>query len=315
MYKTCSERQKYCIRTAYNYKNACIYVSKFGPDIVDVIHCTWLNIAIPAILTGCESIVFSDTTIDEIDKIQSQVAKFALGVPLNTPNICAQTELGMKKFRHQLFQRQLSYYFRILYLPSTRWVHQALLDHLEGGWNSPYLRYIASLRRQVGIFSAPSLPSSVKGLCNEYFLKQVNEVLESHEFIPQLATFSKQKYVTENKMTSVIVQFKLANEGLGNKHPIQGYARKKFCPLCPGDIPISGPHVIFFCQPLERLRHETGIFSFLENCTSQGLSWQKAYLMYLNGLSFADKSLSIVEYYERAKAIHDMRSLWLSSWE
>ena len=208
---------------------------------MDVIHCTWLNIAIPAILTGCESIVFSDTTIDEIDKIQSQVAKFALGVPLNTPNICAQTELGMKKFRHQLFQPQLSYYFRILYLPSTRWVHQALLDHLEGGWNSPYLRYIASLRRQVGLFSAPSLPSSVKGLCNEYFLNQVNEVLESHEFIPQLANFSKQKYVTENKMTSVIVQFKLANEGLGNKHPIQGYARKKFCPLCPGDIPISGP--------------------------------------------------------------------------
>ena len=315
MFKTCSERQKYCIRTAYNYKNACIYVSKYGPDIVDVILCTWLNIAIPAILTGCESIVFTDTTIDEIDKIQSQVAKFALGVPINTPNICAQTELGMRTFRHQLFQRQLSYYFRILYLPSTRWVHQALLDHLEGGWDSPYLRYIASLRRLVGMFSAPSLTLSVKGICNEYFLGHVNGVLESHEYIPQLKTFSRQKYVTENKMTSVIATFKLANEGFGNKHPIHGYARRKFCALCPGEIPISGPHVIFFCKSLEMVRCETGIISFLNDCTSQGLSWKRAYLMYINGLSPADKHLSVREYYERAKVIDLMRNLWLSSLE
>ena len=101
-------KTKTCIKTAYNYKNASIYVSKLGPDIVDIIHRTWLNIAIPAILTGCESIIFSDTTIEEIDKIQSQVAKFALGVPINTPNVCAQSELGMKTFRHQLYNRQLS---------------------------------------------------------------------------------------------------------------------------------------------------------------------------------------------------------------
>ena len=79
------------------------------PDIVDVMQCTWLNIAVPAILAGCESIIFSETTIEEIEKVQSQVAKFALGVPINTPNICAQSELGMKKFRHQLYNRQLGF--------------------------------------------------------------------------------------------------------------------------------------------------------------------------------------------------------------
>ena len=65
-----------------------------GPDIVDVVLSTWLNVAIPAILNGCDMIPFSDTNIEEIERIQAQVAKFALGVPISTPNVCAETELG-----------------------------------------------------------------------------------------------------------------------------------------------------------------------------------------------------------------------------
>ena len=317
MFKTCSEKQKACIRTAYNYKNACIYVSKQGPDIVDVIHCTWLNIAIPAILTGCETIIFSDTTIEEIDKIQSQVAKFALGVPINTPNVCAQSELGMKTFRYQLYNRQLCYYFRVLHLPKSRWVYQALLDHLNCDWASPYLHYISSLRTQLGLFAAPSSPISVKGFCYEYFLKHVNQVLDKCEWISDLSSFSRQAYVSENKMSAVISEFKLANEGLGNKHPVQGYTRRKFCPLCPDEVPISGPHVIFFCDSLKALRNENGIAAFLESCMSEGKSWEEAYHSYINGYSPSSKPapISINEYYNRAKCIHLMRSFWLSKWD
>ena len=74
-----------------------------GPDIVDMIVATWCNVAIPAIVAGCETIPFSDSTINEIDKVQSQVAKYALGLPIGAANVCAQAELGMKSFRQILF--------------------------------------------------------------------------------------------------------------------------------------------------------------------------------------------------------------------
>ena len=81
MYKTGVEKQKLCVKTATKYKNCCIYVSKMGPDVVDVVLCTWSNVAIPA--------------ISEIERIQAQVAKFALGVSSSFPNISSHCELGL----------------------------------------------------------------------------------------------------------------------------------------------------------------------------------------------------------------------------
>ena len=102
-----------------------------GPDVVDVVLCTWSNVAIPAILAGCEMIPFCETRIIEIERVQAQIAKFALGVTTTCPNICAQTELGLKPFRQLLYERQLKFYFRALYIHEDRWVHQAMLEHLS----------------------------------------------------------------------------------------------------------------------------------------------------------------------------------------
>ena len=72
MWQTSLKKQEQCILTANKYKGSCIYASKDGPDVVDVVACTWVNIAIPAILFGCEMIPFSEETIAVIDKIQSE---------------------------------------------------------------------------------------------------------------------------------------------------------------------------------------------------------------------------------------------------
>ena len=109
------------ISTAKKYKASCIYVSREGPDTVDVVLCTWKNVAIPAILYGCEMMPFSESTILKIERIQSSLAKFALGVSSNAPNLCAQSELGLKPFCQALYERQLGFYRRILFLEDKRW--------------------------------------------------------------------------------------------------------------------------------------------------------------------------------------------------
>ena len=83
---------------------------------MDTVLATWSNIAIPSILSGCEVIQFTESNINIIERIQSQVAKIALSVPQNTSNVCAQTEMGMKPFRMRLYELQLGYYIRLLNL-------------------------------------------------------------------------------------------------------------------------------------------------------------------------------------------------------
>lgn len=58
MYKTSVEKQKHSVKTAHKYKSSCIHVSRMGPDVVDLVLCTWSNVAVPAILAGCEMIPF-----------------------------------------------------------------------------------------------------------------------------------------------------------------------------------------------------------------------------------------------------------------
>ena len=67
MYRTGIEKQKQCVKTAQKYKGSCIHVSRMGPDIVEVIQCTWLNVAVPAILNGCDFIPFCDTRVADIE--------------------------------------------------------------------------------------------------------------------------------------------------------------------------------------------------------------------------------------------------------
>ena len=314
MNNTGLEKQKLCVQTAYKYKGSCFYVSKLGPDIVDVVNCTWLNVAIPAILNGTDVIPFCETRILEIERVQSQVAKFALGLPQSSPNFCAQTELGWKSFRQLLFERQLKFYFRVLYLKESRWVHQALLEHMSGAWHSPYLTYIHSIRAKLGIFSAPTVPSVWKQISNRHFLDSLNRMIVHLPWLQPLDRFQRLPYVCESKWSSVISEFRLGVEGLGNKNPRTGYNRKQFCPVCPQLQPNSGIHLLFSCSSLSRLRVDTGISSFLTACTVLGVSLDEAYQLFISGFDSKRKQISQESFRDRAKCMHDMRKLWLTKW-
>ena len=153
---------------AYKYKGSCIYISKEGPDVVQMVLATWRNIALPSILYGTEMIPFSETTLLEIEKVQNQVAKFALGVSIGCAGICAQLDLGMKPFRQVLYEHQLKFYLRVLRLPDSWWVRQALEEHLSCKWNSPYLTYIRDIRNLMGIHELPMREKVLVSCINEF---------------------------------------------------------------------------------------------------------------------------------------------------
>ena len=206
MFKTSTEKQRHCIKTAYKYKGNCMQVAKDGPDTAEVIVCTWTNVAVNEILAGCEMVPFTETTIETIESVQSQVAKFALGLAENAPNICTQTELGIKPFRQVLYERQLKYYFRLLFIDEARWAHQALMDHLSGNWSSPYIDYISNIRLKLNISFAISNPNTVKSIVSDYFLADLNEKITRFGCLLPISCLKKQQYVSESPLSSVISQ-------------------------------------------------------------------------------------------------------------
>ena len=60
--------KKRAVAAARRYKSACLRVARDGPDTVDVAMATWLNIGIPVIMFGCESVPFSNTCMNEITR-------------------------------------------------------------------------------------------------------------------------------------------------------------------------------------------------------------------------------------------------------
>ena len=314
MYKTVVEKQKLCLKTAHKYKSSCIHVSRLGPDVVDVVLCTWSNVAIPAILTGCEMIPFCETRIIEIERIQAQIAKFALGLSSTSPNICAQTELGLKPFRQLLYDRQLKFYFRALYIGKERWVHQALLEHLSGTWASPYLSYISNIRGMMKIYSPVPAPSALKTLTAEYFLAKTNLQLASYKWLLPITKLQRSYYVSENEMSTVISEFKLDCPGLGAKQPRLGYERKPICPVCPFQAPNSGIHMLLQFSSVSTLRNKSGIQSFLTQCLLKDLTLEECYSHFVNGLDSNGNPLSVKDYLERGMCMRDMRDAWLNKW-
>ena len=60
--------KKRALVAARRYKSACSTVARDGPDRVDVAMATWLNIGVPIIMFGCESVPFSETCLSEITR-------------------------------------------------------------------------------------------------------------------------------------------------------------------------------------------------------------------------------------------------------
>ena len=318
MAKTATEKVKSSVAKAHKFKGSCIYISREGPDVVDMILATWCNVAVPSILFGCEMIPFSESAISEIERVQCQVAKYALGVPLSTAGTCAQTELGMKPFRQALYEAQLQYYVRVLGLEDSRWVKQALLDHLSTSWESPYVKYINKVRVELGLVSLPLYETKLKKVINDYFIDRLNGDIGGFAlpWIRPVVRLRRFRYAREGTASETISQFRYDVVNIGNKFPRVGHTgRQTLCPLCPVSRRNSVSHLAFFCPSVENFRKEaTGLSSFRNMCSAKGFCEDKIYELYINGEDWNENPVPANMFLERGSDLRLILDHFLSLW-
>ena len=316
--RTISAKQSKCLKIARKYKFACLHLGRSGPDVVDMALATWNQIAIPSILFGCESMIFTESSILGLEKVQSEITKNILGLSVNNVNVAAQTELGIIPFRLMLYKCQLKFYFRVLALPDSRWVKKALLDHLSLQWPSPYLRNIISIREKVLLPFVPPTMRYLGAHLHQWALSETNHLISSLQlpYVGVLKNFVRQPYVYEHHQLSTILQFRLSNAGLGNRYPrFAGvlYERLKMCPLCIGKK-LTEAHVIFFCPSVERFRKEFELNFFRTVCRTQGFDEEKTFSLYINGHDWNENPVPDTDYASRGLALDTLRGHWLSLW-
>ena len=316
--RTCRMKQKKCLNTATKYKFACLHLGKQFDDAVEATIVTWVNIAIPSMLFGCESILFSEANIMEVEKVQSQVAKSVLGDPVSTASVCAQTELGILPLRHVLYKLQLNFYFRVLGLPQSRWVKQALMEHLSLKWPSPYIEYISNIRHKVCLHFVPPTQKYLRTHLFHWSLSEINTRIEKLNLphVQSLTKLARQNYVWDHTYLDTMAQFRLSNAGLGNRFPRfpgVGYVRRSTCPLCPSSV-LSEAHVGFFCPAIEDFRCELRVSAFRDSCQLRGLSKNEAFSRYINCLDCDNRQITNQEILARGCALDTLRGHWLSLW-
>ena len=191
--------------SANSYKKACMSLDYDGPDAVDLSLSLWLNVAMPSILYGCEVVPFSQAAITDIDRHQSALGKFTLGLPPCAPNISSSTVLGMPSFKEQLYSAQLRYLTRLLQQDDRRWSKDAFLDHLLGDWTSPYLKYMGDIQYELKLVKWPSSVGEVKVATESHF-NEVNNCAIENLSLPTLRPLNKRmrmRHVNESRESQV----------------------------------------------------------------------------------------------------------------
>ena len=71
----------------------------------------------------------------------------------------------------------MKFYVRLSKQGDERWSKDALLDHLVGGWSSPYLKLLLDIKNEVGMDQWPISETFVDIVLDYHFVSVANEEL------------------------------------------------------------------------------------------------------------------------------------------
>ena len=239
------------------------------------------------------------------------MVKDILGLPKGTPNLVGEALLGLKSFKEVLYTAQLKFFVHMSNQKTQRWSKDMLLANLYNGWDSPYLHYIAQIKREVQMIRGPVSRKHVDIVLGHHFLKDLNSSILALN-LPALDIGSKRthtRHVNETEPSSVLSTWLMDQGPPGFKAPWIGYKRQTRCLVC-GSGDTSSIHVLLKCKGVSDARVEAGIEKFIDEYRVLRKSRLDIYKEYLRG-----EEVMIKEYLDRGNAIKKVQYVWLERWK
>ena len=222
------------------YLSRVLALVRSGPDRSDLAYSLWNQVALPSILYGAEVLPLTESTIKEVEKCQTVVAKFILQVPRSTANVCSYIDGGFRPIWSHIAEKVLLYAHRVMTKPETFWPKMAMNETLHHGTKSPYSRYLFKWKKMTDTYdlNPKQIKSSVRS-------SAISSII-SQQRLTRLSTFAMntpgdssvhqwfrpKQWVSDSGFSQIFSQFRSCNAGLGNRAPAKNGQYYKLCPLC-----------------------------------------------------------------------------------
>ena len=247
-----------------------------------VAHTMWETCAIPGILYATDCLPLTQSTIAELDRIQSSVAKFILQIHPSSSNIGADIEVGFMPMRYRIIKKVIKYYTKLRDLSDASLVKQTFNENIFGSWNSKYAKNLINIFTELGILGHPDHPAFSSGLhfnheAIKYMKKEWMKCAKSLGALPLPVNgwFKKQDHINDSIASKILCEFRSGNAKLGNRMPIDGGIRIKLCPFCSTNeeyVLVNESHIVTQCRQLKGVRQNLNINKLLKEWCVQKIS-------------------------------------------
>ena len=239
---------------ARQYLYRVLSLVKTGPDRSNLAFSLWRNVALPAILYGCEVVPLNQDTIQEIERCQARVGKFMLQLPVSSTNVSTNIDCGFRPVWSIIAERVLNYASRVMGMPPSNWAKLAFEYHLGTKPASSYLKYLMKWKDATQTFG---VHSKQVGKNVKYFA--IQDIINSKKMTSTTAFplsfpgltkhtrwFRPKPWVNDSGFTKIFAEFRTCNAGLGNRGPTKDGQFFKLCPLCSTDENINLNNEVLF---------------------------------------------------------------------
>ena len=127
-------------------------------------------------------------------------------MPRTAPNLSTEALLGIKPVRQVLYSAQLKFYLRIQKQERSRWSKDALLDHLQGKWHSPYIQNICKIKKEVGMDRGPVSNRHVDMVLDYHCRKRLNDRIYKADLpgLLRVSSLERADHVDETQGSQVV---------------------------------------------------------------------------------------------------------------
>ena len=229
---------------ARNYLTSVLSLVRSGPNRTDLAYSLWTLCALPSILYGAEIIPLTKDTITEVERCNTMVGKFILGIPRSSADVSAYIDAGLRPISSLIAEKVLSYASSIMSKPVSYWPKKAMTENLSLGSQSPYTRYLVKWKTDFNCDSLlpKRLKSSIRKSSIVHVLDQQRAVSTTtftlvnpgsgSSFSTSYSWFRPKSWVSDSGLSQVFASFRVCNSGLGNRGPAKNGKFYKLCPLC-----------------------------------------------------------------------------------
>ena len=242
-----------------SYKALIFAIARESFNPIEVAEAMWKGIAIESVLYGIEIASITKANMALLDSIQCQLGAALLGVRSSCSHAAILKELGWCNISSTIMKRKLQYWARLCALPVTNWTHRALMEQMQGAWNSAFRKEILEMQAAFHISYTDIGDQKVKKRIAHKVQSMENKTI--HQAIMDKKAHSlcclpaypmgsaRQAYIDFSDESKTLAKFRLGDAGLGNRtNPAI-----QICPAC-NMGPNKESHLVFECTALASLR-------------------------------------------------------------